>query len=554
MNRFCKVLIISFVLTAIFLTCFSIRGKAQAYEDYAPIFYFEKEENCYPVAVEYLFNELPSEDPRSSITIDEDVVYFLDNPHGTVNDNGVIEHYKSKEQSLGYTVYYREDIDPSTGTRYVQYWLFYAFNDGEHNRHEGDWEMVQVVIPSYGEKWVGYSQHYLGQKATWRLVEKEGNHIKVYVARGSHANYLRSYSGKIGIANDIVGDNGKILRPSDYELVELKDQFWLSGDYEKVLWGEVSSKEDFIKGQAGPQGPKARADMNGNLMWDGISWGNGLMEANENLFTAEFILYHLAELIILIFLAILAITLFRIYRRHKKYGLGPKIVSLAYIDGFNLKSIGNILFIFGIIVAIFGIFNQWYVISIDLNIQNTIKTGPIDLISIDGLNGAQITLPGAQGPVPMGAIVVPIYLILLVGIVFTILATVGINSTRKLGKKYIFKGIRLVIIVVIILAIIVIVGLIIGKPSSEGAGKYLEELIGSISSNPIGGSTSFNIREPDFTGQISAQWGLGIGGILLLISGIIMIIAGIVEIIDNKTLFEPRAPIEKKAEQKPSKE
>ena len=62
-----------------------------------------------------------------------------------------------------------------------------------------------------------FSQHYAGQTATWNQVEKDGNHVKVYVARGSHANYIKPYSGKIGLASDNVGDNGKILRPiTDY--------------------------------------------------------------------------------------------------------------------------------------------------------------------------------------------------------------------------------------------------------------------------------------------------------------------------------------------------
>lgn len=47
--------------------------------------------------------------------------------------------------------------------------MFYVFNPGEHNQHEGDWEMVQIEIPIAGDKWVGYSQHYSGQRALWVL-------------------------------------------------------------------------------------------------------------------------------------------------------------------------------------------------------------------------------------------------------------------------------------------------------------------------------------------------------------------------------------------------
>ena len=111
--------------------------------------------------------------------------------------------------TLGYKVYAHVD----TTSNIIQYWFFYAFNGGDLNRHEGDWEMIQVVLSGEQPTQVMFSQHYAGQTATWNQVEKEGDHVKVYVARGSHANYIKPYSGKIGLASDTVGDNGKILQP-----------------------------------------------------------------------------------------------------------------------------------------------------------------------------------------------------------------------------------------------------------------------------------------------------------------------------------------------------
>ncbi|RKX95282.1 MAG: hypothetical protein DRP55_10440, partial [Spirochaetes bacterium] len=352
MEKLRKIRLILFCL--VLLSVSSFISSAEIQDDYAPILYFEKNECCYPVDVSYLLGESPLDavSKLKTINIEGNTVYYIDNPAGTVNDNGVIDDYKSKMSQYGYTVYYIVNTSVS-GYTFIQYWMFYAFNDGEHNRHEGDWEMVEVVIPDSGEKWVGYSQHYSGQKATWDLVEKQGDHIKVYVARGSHANYLRSYSGKLGIASDIVADNGKILFPDDYKLVKLSDQIWLNYNF---LWGEVSSAEDIIMGNAGPQGPKYRQDMNGNLMWDGITWGNSLLPANEILFIFEWFLYNFVTIFVVLTVVSLGVILYRIYRRHKKYGLGPRVVSMLYIDGFNLKSIGNILCFVGIIVAIVGLF------------------------------------------------------------------------------------------------------------------------------------------------------------------------------------------------------
>ena len=516
----------------------SVACNAQSAEDYAPIFYFEKEENCYPVKVEFQLNNIASLNNTESIDIDGNVINYIDNPYGAVENNGVIDEYQENEESLGYTVYYYEGTEGSSN--FIQYWMFYAFNDGEHNRHESDWEMVEVVMPVSGNNWVAYSQHYSGQSATWSQVEKQGNHIKVYVARGSHANYLRSYSGMLGIASDIVGDNGKELTPDDYNLVELSTQDWLAFD---GLWGEINDAEDLVMGRAGPQGPMFREDMSGNLMWNGVSWGEGLMEANNILFTAELFLYHFVTIFIIITVTILALIIFGIYKRHKKYGLGPRIVSLLYIDGLNLKSIGNILCIVGIIIAIIGLFNQWYVVSADINVEGMNTSGMIDIISIDGINGIQITMPGSDGPIPMGSITIPFYLILLIGFIFMILATIGVHLSKKLGRKYLLRGIRLFVVVIVLIIAIMSIGLMAGiAPSDEGAGSYVGDFINSISGNPVGGTYSFTISEEGVTGNVNAEWGLGFGAILLLIAGIILIIAGVLEIMDNKTFFTPKVP------------
>jgi hypothetical protein len=83
----------------------------------------------------------------------------------------------------------------------VQYWYFYyddfysytsPASDFIWQAHEGDWEVVNVVLSDDEEPlFVGYSQHCLGQRRTWSKTPRwHGHHPVVYVARGSHANYL----------------------------------------------------------------------------------------------------------------------------------------------------------------------------------------------------------------------------------------------------------------------------------------------------------------------------------------------------------------------------
>jgi hypothetical protein len=83
----------------------------------------------------------------------------------------------------------------------VQYWLFYYDNLYRYpflprgaiwQSHEGDWEVVNVVLSGTGEpRFVGYSQHCSGETRRWGKTPRwNGHHPEVYVALGSHANYF----------------------------------------------------------------------------------------------------------------------------------------------------------------------------------------------------------------------------------------------------------------------------------------------------------------------------------------------------------------------------
>jgi hypothetical protein len=101
------------------------------------------------------------------------------------------------------TVYGR--VVRTGGRVVVQYWFFYyddfypyapATPDFIWQAHEGDWEVVNVVLNADEEPlYVGYSQHCLGQRRSWSETPRwHGHHPVVYVALGSHANYFSTGS------------------------------------------------------------------------------------------------------------------------------------------------------------------------------------------------------------------------------------------------------------------------------------------------------------------------------------------------------------------------
>ncbi len=81
----------------------------------------------------------------------------------------------------------------------LQYWYFYYDNTYSYTyppsdllwqAHEGDWEVVNVVLTATeAPLYVGYSQHCTGARRSWAVTPRAAEtHPIVYVAIGSHAN------------------------------------------------------------------------------------------------------------------------------------------------------------------------------------------------------------------------------------------------------------------------------------------------------------------------------------------------------------------------------
>jgi len=98
------------------------------------------------------------------------------------------------------------------GGAVLQYWLFYEFNywslqypasDLVWQAHEGDWEVVTIVLEKDRQPvTAGYSQHCGGERRDWAAVRTApgSEHPLVYVATGSHANLFASGAHPIDLA------------------------------------------------------------------------------------------------------------------------------------------------------------------------------------------------------------------------------------------------------------------------------------------------------------------------------------------------------------------
>jgi hypothetical protein len=275
-------------------------------ERHAPIVRLvEQEEPCgygepyVPIDVDVLFGEPtialrgpwgPSDLVRIGPTAEDlaDGLYehHLDFPGNALDPRCDYERWSDRlAGEAAPTVYAHVATDPlHPGKLALQYWFFYAFNDF-NNKHEGDWEMIQLVFEAAGAEAalraqpieVGYSQHEGAERAAWddeKLELVDGTHPVVHPAAGSHANYFEEalYLGRSaaqGVGCDDTTAPTVELRPIvrtiPTEAAAARRAFpWIA--YEG-RWGEL--QQAFYNG---PTGPNLKRQWTEPIGWADESW------------------------------------------------------------------------------------------------------------------------------------------------------------------------------------------------------------------------------------------------------------------------------------------
>jgi hypothetical protein len=218
--------------------------------------------------------------------------YHLDFPGHAVTPGCEYDEWSHRiNRGRSPTMYGRVVTDPGhAGQLALQYWFFYVFNNF-NDKHEGDWEMVQLdfdaATPSQALRrkpaLVGYSQHEGAESAHWgdsKLEIDAGTHPVVYTALGSHANYYTSAlhlgrSAAQGVGCDDASGPSTRLAPKVAVIPTEKAAYlraypWLGF---QGHWGE--EHEAFYNGPTGP---------NTKVQWtEPITWAN--TEWHDNSFT-----------------------------------------------------------------------------------------------------------------------------------------------------------------------------------------------------------------------------------------------------------------------------
>ena len=509
---------------------------------FSPSLQFASGERFYPTSVDYILSSSSIKDRSSGSppdTVDSSPTpsnlgehtspdLFLDNKLGGFD--AIAADYTAKAHSIDHYAYVRT-VESGSET-VIQYWLFYAYNNGPINDHQGDIEVIEVFLDGSGNpSRLLLSQHAAGQNAMWSDVEKvDGTHPVVYVAQGSHANYFRSYQGKLGLENDAVG-GGVTISPSQLKLVTLgesgnhpEDQSWL--DFQG-RWGYWGSDSEVALGMAGPVGPVFNQN--------GIRWASpdaylGTTFAVDNNYLLLSLVAGNLFLIMAVYLVARGVW--------KLLSIVKMVRSGGLLVGKFLKSkggVGFIIGILGILVTLAALSMPWYTISASSEsgpLAN--QQGDVEIMNVDGLNGLRVNMflgsdeESTSGYRTLFSSQVPFAILIGAGLVLVILDVIGVMSGKKLGRKFIFGAITLLIPFILIYLFIMQLPTLLPMASSLLPGQSIppevESMVRDLASNPISGSTTQVFQE---VGATTVNWGFGIGAYLFIVAAIMRIIGGI---------------------------
>lgn len=504
---------------------------------YCPYLHFASGERFYPTEVDYHIdnsvlyfksddtNTLVDSSPTTtSISLYPTEDYFLNNTLGAFEK--VAEDYEQKKDSLGYTIYAR--VTQTVEYYVVQYWFFYAFNPGI-NQHQGDWEMVSIVLDATETPlYAAYSQHFSGERAVWDDVERvDDSHPRVYVALGSHGNYFRSYQGKLGVEGDIVG-SAYVLEPADLQIVLLGEkgvgnhpasQDWLEFG---GRWGDWARQVDVVLGAAGPRTPGHGE--NAEKWDDPTTWAGDMFLVSQSWFTMSWITYYFLYIVAGVIAIIAVFKIWRIIRRKRQGNLN--LVRIMRSKG----SLGLILGVVGIALYVGALVLPWYLVMGDIQTTGFETAGTTEIVLIDGLNGILVnTMQDDQGLARLFGLEIPFSIILSASVLLNVLDIIGVEKSKSLAKTFIKSGISSFIPVILILIFISqLTGLIVPFANSMAGGEavppQIEDIARRMSSSPITGKYSGVI---DPYGSLYVTWGLALGSYMFIVAAIVKLVAGV---------------------------
>ncbi|NLE05009.1 MAG: hypothetical protein GX638_09435, partial [Crenarchaeota archaeon] len=350
-----------------------------------------------------------------------------------------------------------------------------------------------------------------------------------------------------GIENDVVAANGKIIQPSELNIVILNPQNSVPLENSWINfaghWGYWGTEQEVALGKSGPLGPLFNQD--------GTRWSQPI-EYLDTTFSVDgnyFILALVSANFLLIF------VLYTIIRGvWKTWGITKLLKKGGLLIGKIIRgrvALGLVIAIIGVGLSISAFFMPWYSITAFSESGPLAVQGQTTLMTISGDNGLLVNLfigtessDSSSGFTNIASAQMPFAIIIAAGVILLILDIIGVRNANKLGNKLIFGIIGMLLPIIFVIIIVMVLPSLISAASGLFPGQtvpmQVENLINTIGSNPIGGvqTTLFPVM-----GSTTVNWGLGIGAYLFIIAAILKIIGGfIIKTAPQSNIAQPYPP------------
>src|SRR3954452_3600619 len=159
---------------------------------------------------------------------------------------------------------YGRAVPARGGGTWLQYWLFYAYQDQDRGlvrtgRHAADWETVQYRVDARGRLLEAvYAQHSGAERCGAATVELRAGRPVVYAAHGSHASYFHAGTRDRTWPdpNDEADGKGQLTRPRLVEISKTTPPWMTYPD----PWGPSRANPLVPPEQDSPHGPVFQPD------------------------------------------------------------------------------------------------------------------------------------------------------------------------------------------------------------------------------------------------------------------------------------------------------
>lgn len=225
--------------------------KKSLLDEYAPILYMHPDERFYPIKTKVMVENSELYEKNSNTLVDKhptlaklienynDDTYYL-----KLKDNWDLGKDQDYWKHFKCVVYGHQTAENDKIV--LQYWFFYIYNDWD-NSHDGDWEMIQIILDKdENPEKITYSIHLGGATREWDDVQKlYGNHPAVFITIGAHSSWYKEGDNVWNQIYPIFGclkcidktsSQGDVLYPQSVKN--------LSGDVQKYALIDVSDSED----------------------------------------------------------------------------------------------------------------------------------------------------------------------------------------------------------------------------------------------------------------------------------------------------------------------